>query len=163
MCCGRTWIWVMSRYLHLPAMTVICQQSLEVAAVALEVAVLAWCRAVKSLLLAALKKPTPKISSVIWLWASNAVFWEFCYQLPMDFVVLFLPSLFLPLCACLQFFWQYDYAFSILMLLVGWQEGHPACKTEWWGTGMVVCLERGANICIWSTCLPLSPHHLLLQ
>jgi len=25
--------------------------------------------------------------------------------------------------------------------LVGWQEGHPACKkTEWWGAGMVICL-----------------------
>jgi len=33
-------------------------------------------------------------------------------------------------------------AFSALMLLVGWQEGHPACKkTEQWGAGMVICLE----------------------
>jgi len=33
------------------------------------------------------------------------------------------------------------------MLLVGWQEGHPACKKlEWWGTGMVIGLERGANL-----------------
>jgi len=33
------------------------------------------------------------------------------------------------------------------MLLVGWQEGHPACKkTEWWGAGMVICLERGADL-----------------
>ena len=39
------------------------------------------------------------------------------------------------------------YAFSALMLLVGWQEGHPACKKpEWWGTGMVICLERGADL-----------------
>jgi len=38
-------------------------------------------------------------------------------------------------------------AFSALMLLVGWQEGHPACKkTEWWGAGMVICLERGADL-----------------
>jgi len=30
-------------------------------------------------------------------------------------------------------------AFSALTLLVGWQEGHPACKkTEWWGAGMVI-------------------------
>jgi len=31
---------------------------------------------------------------------------------------------------------------------VGWrQEGHPACKkTEWWGTGVVICLERGADL-----------------
>jgi len=39
------------------------------------------------------------------------------------------------------------YAFSALTLLVGWQEGHPACKKlEWWGTGMVICLERGADL-----------------
>jgi len=34
-----------------------------------------------------------------------------------------------------------------LTLLVGRQEGHPACKKlEWWGTGMVICLERGADL-----------------
>ena len=33
------------------------------------------------------------------------------------------------------------------MLLVGRQEGHPACKkTEWWGAGMVICLEQGADL-----------------
>jgi len=27
------------------------------------------------------------------------------------------------------------------------QEGHPACKKlEWWDAGMVVCLERGADL-----------------
>jgi len=34
-----------------------------------------------------------------------------------------------------------------LTLLVGRQEGHPACKkTEWWGAGMVICLERVADL-----------------
>jgi len=34
-----------------------------------------------------------------------------------------------------------------LTLLVGRQEGHPACKkTEWWGAGMVICLELGADL-----------------
>ena len=38
-------------------------------------------------------------------------------------------------------------AFSALTLFVGRQEGHPACKkTEWWGVGMVICLERGADL-----------------
>ena len=37
-------------------------------------------------------------------------------------------------------------AFSALTLLVGRQEGHPACKNEWWGVGVVVCLERGADL-----------------
>ena len=37
--------------------------------------------------------------------------------------------------------------FSALTLLVGWQEGHPACKkTEWWDAGVVICLEQGANL-----------------
>jgi len=32
-----------------------------------------------------------------------------------------------------------------LTLLVGRQEGHPACKKiVWWGAGVVICLERGA-------------------
>ena len=36
-------------------------------------------------------------------------------------------------------------AFSALTLLVGRQEGHRPVKTEWWGTGMVICLDQGAN------------------
>ena len=41
----------------------------------------------------------------------------------------------------------YVYAFSALTLLVGRQERHPACKkTEWWGAGVVICLERGADV-----------------
>ena len=39
-------------------------------------------------------------------------------------------------------------AFSALMLLIGWQEGHLACKKnfECWGAGIVICLERGADL-----------------
>jgi len=38
-------------------------------------------------------------------------------------------------------------AFSALTLLVGRQEGHPACKkTERWGAGVVICLERGGDL-----------------
>ena len=37
--------------------------------------------------------------------------------------------------------------FNALTLLVERQEGHPACKKlEWWGAGMVVCLERSADL-----------------
>ena len=37
-------------------------------------------------------------------------------------------------------------ASSALTLLVGRQEGHPACKkTECSGAGVVICLERGAD------------------
>jgi len=35
-----------------------------------------------------------------------------------------------------------DKSFSALTLLVGRQEGHPACKKlEWWGVGVVISLE----------------------
>ena len=37
-------------------------------------------------------------------------------------------------------------AFSVLMLLVKRQEGHPACKKQWWGAGVVICLEQGADL-----------------
>jgi len=34
-----------------------------------------------------------------------------------------------------------------LTLLVGQQEGHPACKQlEWWGAGVFICLERDADL-----------------
>jgi len=37
--------------------------------------------------------------------------------------------------------------FTALTLLVGRQEGHPACKIiEWWGAGVIICLERGADL-----------------
>ena len=38
-------------------------------------------------------------------------------------------------------------AFSALTLLVGRRKGiQPVKKTEWWGAGMVICLERGADL-----------------
>jgi len=57
------------------------------------------------------------------------------------FKLLFAWSVFIVSCIC------YISAFSALTLLVGRQEGHPACKkTEWWGAGVVICLERGADL-----------------
>ena len=35
---------------------------------------------------------------------------------------------------------------SALMLWVGRQEGHPACKNQWCGAGVVVFLELGADL-----------------
>jgi len=53
--------------------------------------------------------------------------------------------------------------FSALMLLVGWQEGHPACKkTEWWVAGMVISLERDADLHM-ATADATATHCLLLQ
>jgi len=43
-----------------------------------------------------------------------------------------------------------------LTLLVGRLEGHPACKKlEWWGAGMVICLERGADLHTAAQLMPL--------
>ena len=43
-------------------------------------------------------------------------------------------------CVCVLY--AIEVAFSALMLLVGRQEGHLACKkTEWWVAGMAICLE----------------------
>jgi len=40
-----------------------------------------------------------------------------------------------------------SYAFSAWTLLVGRRDGHPARKkTEWWGAGVVICLERVADL-----------------
>ena len=49
---------------------------------------------------------------------------------------------------CLVNVWTCTCAFSALMLLVGRQEGHPACKnlSECWGASVVICLERGADL-----------------
>jgi len=54
-------------------------------------------------------------------------------------------------CSNWLLFLHYSCAFSVLTLLVGQQEGHPACKkTEWWDAGMVMWLGRGEmQICIW--------------
>ena len=50
-------------------------------------------------------------------------------------------------------------AFSALMtLLVGRQEEHPACKKIlWWGVGVVICLERGADCSHMAQLMPLHP------
>ena len=37
-------------------------------------------------------------------------------------------------------------AFSASTLLVGRQEGHPACKRLSGGVSLVICLERGADL-----------------
>jgi len=37
-------------------------------------------------------------------------------------------------------------AFSALTLLVGGRKGIRPVKTEWWGAGVVICLELGADL-----------------
>jgi len=55
-------------------------------------------------------------------------------------------------------------AFSALTLLVVCQEEHPARKKiECWGTGVVICLECGANDLHMVQLMPMPSHHVLLQ
>ena len=52
---------------------------------------------------------------------------------------------------------MYMFHLSALMLLVGWQEGQPACKKlERWGTGMVIWLEQDADLHM-AQLMPLTP------
>jgi len=53
-------------------------------------------------------------------------------------------------------------AFSALTLLVGRQEGHPACKKQWWGAG-VVFLSGARCILAYSPANATATHCLLLQ
>ena len=50
------------------------------------------------------------------------------------------------LCTLLIYSPSFLHAFSALTLLVGRQEGHPACKKQWWGAGVVICLGWGADL-----------------
>jgi len=45
---------------------------------------------------------------------------------------------------------QKIFPFSALTLLVGQQKGIRPVKTEWWGTGVIVC-SKVQMICIWSS------------
>jgi len=42
--------------------------------------------------------------------------------------------------------YNYNVTFSALTLLVGRQEGHPACKKLSGEVRVVICLERGADL-----------------
>jgi len=58
--------------------------------------------------------------------------------------------------------WILEFAFSALTLLVGRQEGHPACKKhEWWDACVVMCLIQGTDLHM-AQLMPL-PLTLLLQ
>ena len=49
-----------------------------------------------------------------------------------------------------------SFAFSALTLLVGRQEGHPACEKHKSGGVLVVCLEQGADLHM-AQLMPLPP------
>ena len=45
----------------------------------------------------------------------------------------------------------------------GGRKGIRPVKTEWWGTGVVICLEQGADYLHMVQLMQLPPHHRLLQ
>ena len=45
-------------------------------------------------------------------------------------------------------YYSWTLVFSALTLLVGWQEEHLAHKNL---SDVIICLEQGANDCIWSS------------
>ena len=90
------------------------------------------------------------------------------------------PSVCLFLSICFHFIfvtnWPFYFdLFHVLVMTVAmpsvlwrcWLGGRkgirPVKNTEWWGAGVVICLERGANDLHMVQLMPLPPHHLLLQ
>ena len=64
-----------------------------------------------------------------------------------DFVPLFTSRMYVDKLRELQLLGATICCLSALVLLVGRQERHPACKkSEWWDAGVVICLERGADL-----------------
>ena len=66
---------------------------------------------------------------------------------------------------CLNVFINYFFvffAFSTLTLLVGRQEGHPACKKQWWGTGVVILSGARCRLA-YGPAYTTATHCLLLQ
>jgi len=55
-----------------------------------------------------------------------------------------------------------DFAFSALTLLVGRQEGHPACKKQSGGVLVWLSVWSKVQTCIWPQLMPL-PLTLLLE
>jgi len=61
-----------------------------------------------------------------------------------------------------------DYHGSVIIILpsvlwrcwLGGRKGIRPVKTEWWGTGMVICLERDANDLHMVQLMPLPPHQI---
>jgi len=47
------------------------------------------------------------------------------------------------------FSWLFYLAFSALTLLVGWQEGHPACKKQSGGVLAWLSVWSDVQTCIW--------------
>jgi len=76
-----------------------------------------------------------------------------------------------PLTVCINcsfFYIYYNSDLSVLVPSVLWhcwlgdRKGVWFLKTEWLGTGMVICLEEGANDLYMVQLMPLPTHHVLL-
>jgi len=61
------------------------------------------------------------------------------------------------------FLFVYEISSVVWHCWLGGRKGIWPVKTEWWGTGVVICLERGANGLHMVQLMPLPSHRLLLQ
>ena len=61
--------------------------------------------------------------------------------------------------------WRSLITFSALLWRrwLGGRKGIRPVNIDWWGAGMVICLEWGANDLHMVQLMPLPPHHLLLH
>ena len=70
-------------------------------------------------------------------------------------------------CSIIVVFWDTVCSHFLQYVLwrcwLGCRKGIWPVKTEWWGTGMVICLEQVANHLRMVQLMPVPPHHLLLQ
>ena len=63
-----------------------------------------------------------------------------------------MAMLLLPTCQCCLFHWPFLFPMSSCLPSVLWhcwlggRKGIRPVKTEWWGAGVVVCLEQGAGL-----------------
>ena len=58
---------------------------------------------------------------------------------------------------------RYVIALSALTLLVGHQEEQPVCKKQWWGVGVVICLEQSAYCLHMVQLLPLPSQNSIIS
>ena len=98
---------------------------------------------------------------------------SFCVQLSL---LILLPCLAAPafiiswllcsICCAGQFYLQFTHEVDMPPVLwrcwLSGRKGIQPVKPEWWGTGVVVCLERDADDLHMIQLMPLPPHHLLL-
>jgi len=64
---------------------------------------------------------------------------------------------------CMRLCAKFCYMVVLWCCWLGSRKDIRPVKSEWWGTGVVICLEQGANDLHIIQLMSLPPHHLLLR